>query len=159
AWGEEHASWRVAESLNNLSGLLIARGSYAQAEPLWRRALIGYENTLGPDHPQTAGCLGLGASLARRQGRYDEAESRARTALAVVERRLGRDHPDLVPLLLERGRIARAGDDLEPAAADLRRAQPLSETRLGGEPPVFPPSLALMAQVLVKQGKSLEAEP
>jgi len=40
----------VATSLNNLAGLLGAKGDSAGAEPLYRRALTIDEKTLGPPH-------------------------------------------------------------------------------------------------------------
>jgi len=43
----------VANSLNNLAVLLHAKGDYAGAEPLMRRAVAIDEKALGPDHPQT----------------------------------------------------------------------------------------------------------
>ncbi len=36
---------------SNLAGLYRAQGQYAQAEPLFQRALHIAEKTLGPEHP------------------------------------------------------------------------------------------------------------
>ena len=52
ALGPDHLD--VARSLNNLAGLLKAKGNYAAAEPLYRRALAIAEKALGPDHPNVA---------------------------------------------------------------------------------------------------------
>jgi tetratricopeptide (TPR) repeat protein len=43
----------VAQSLNNLAGLYDSQGKYAEAEPLYQRALAISEKALGPDHPHT----------------------------------------------------------------------------------------------------------
>ena len=43
----------MANSLNNLAGLLKAKGDYAGAEPLCRRALAICTERLGGDHPTT----------------------------------------------------------------------------------------------------------
>ena len=40
--------------LNNLAALYYAQGQYAQAEPLYKRALAIWEKALGPDHPYVA---------------------------------------------------------------------------------------------------------
>jgi tetratricopeptide (TPR) repeat protein len=48
ALGPDHPS--MAAALNNLAGLLEAKGDYARAEPLYRRALAINEKTLRPDH-------------------------------------------------------------------------------------------------------------
>jgi tetratricopeptide (TPR) repeat protein len=49
--GPDHP--HVATSLNNLAALLEAQGKYAEAEPLYRRAIAICEKTLGPEHPNT----------------------------------------------------------------------------------------------------------
>ena len=38
-------------SLTNLGSLIYDQGRYADAEPLFERALTIEEKTLGPDHP------------------------------------------------------------------------------------------------------------
>jgi len=64
----------VATSLNNLAGLYYAQGHYAQAEPLFKRALAIDEKAFGPDHPRVAMSLKNLAVLYRAMGRDDEAE-------------------------------------------------------------------------------------
>ncbi len=44
----------MATSLNNLAVLYKAQGKYAEAEPLYKRALRIDERALGPDHPDVA---------------------------------------------------------------------------------------------------------
>ena len=44
----------MATSLNNLAVLYDNQGQYAQAEPLYKRALAIAEKALGPDHPLVA---------------------------------------------------------------------------------------------------------
>ena len=44
----------VATTFINLAELFRAKGYYTEAEPLYQRALIIYENTLGPEHPHVA---------------------------------------------------------------------------------------------------------
>ena len=72
ALGPEHPN--VATSLNNLAGLYEDQGKYAEAEPLYRRALAIQENALGPMHPHLAKSLNNLAGLYHAQGRYVEAE-------------------------------------------------------------------------------------
>ena len=52
----------VARSLNNLAQLYRDQGRYADAEPLYKRALAIYEKSLGPDHRDVATAL---SNLAR----------------------------------------------------------------------------------------------
>ena len=65
---------RLAKSLNNLAEVYSAQGRYANAEPLFKRALAIYEKALGPEHPNVATGLNNLALLYNAQGRYAEAE-------------------------------------------------------------------------------------
>jgi len=60
--------------LNNLAGLYHHQGRYADAEPLFKRALAINEKSLGPDHPALATPLGNLAGLYADQGRYADSE-------------------------------------------------------------------------------------
>jgi len=51
--GPEHPS--TGASLNNLAGFYESQGKYAEAEPLYKRALEITEKALGPEHP----CVGI----------------------------------------------------------------------------------------------------
>ena len=64
----------VAQSLNNLALLYMAQGRYAEAEPLYKRALAILQKALGPEHPANATSLNNLALLYHAQGRYSEAE-------------------------------------------------------------------------------------
>ena len=44
----------MAASLNNLGGLYREQGQYAEAEPLYQRALAIAEKALGPEHLEVA---------------------------------------------------------------------------------------------------------
>ena len=56
----------MAVSLNNLAVLYDSQGQYAQAEPLYRRALAIWERAIGPDHPDVATSLENMAALYRK---------------------------------------------------------------------------------------------
>lgn len=49
--GPDHTN--VATDLNNLAELLQATNRLSEAEPMMRRALKLFEDSLGPDHPNT----------------------------------------------------------------------------------------------------------
>jgi tetratricopeptide (TPR) repeat protein len=82
----------VAISLNNLADFYRAQGRYADAEPLYKRALAIREKALGPDHPDIATSLNTLAELYRAQGRYADAEPLYKRSLAIREKALGPDH-------------------------------------------------------------------
>ena len=72
ALGPDHPE--VALLLNNLALLYQVQGRYADAVPLYKRALAIREKALGPDHPDVAGSLNNLAELYRAEGRNAEAE-------------------------------------------------------------------------------------
>lgn len=68
-------------TLNNLAVFYKAQKRYAEAEPLYQRAMAIFEQSLGPRHPNVAICLDNYAELLRKTKRMDEAramEARAR---------------------------------------------------------------------------------
>ena len=76
---------RLATSLNNLAVLYIIQGKYAEAEPLYKRALAIFEKALGPEHPGVAQSLENYAALLRQTCRSAEAtemEARAKVIRA-----------------------------------------------------------------------------
>jgi Tfp pilus assembly protein PilF len=106
----------AASRLLNRSGLYLDdRARYAEAEPLYQRALAIREKALGADHPDTATSLNNLATLYYHQGRSGEAEPLYRRTLAIREKAQGPDHPSTIlsvgnyaRFLRERGRPAEA---------------------------------------------------
>ena len=113
-YGEAEKSFRIAikeaekfgpegeslgASLNNLGLVYSAQGKYAEAEPLYKRALVIVDKVLGPEHPSVATGLNNLAALYDAQGRYTEAEPLYRRSLAIDEKSLGPEHPDLAASL------------------------------------------------------------
>ena len=84
---------RLATSLNNLAVLYRAQAKYAEAEPLYQRALAIQEKVLGPEHPDVANSLNNLAFLYGAQGKYAEAEPLYQRSLAIWEKALGPEHP------------------------------------------------------------------
>jgi hypothetical protein len=56
---------------------------YAEAEPLFKRALAILEKALGPEHPNVATVLENRASLLRNMGRPEEAPALEARAMAI----------------------------------------------------------------------------
>ena len=74
---------RLATSLNNLALLYKAQGRYAEAEPLYQRALAIREKALGPEPPDVATSLENYADLLRKTGRVSEATKMQARAKAI----------------------------------------------------------------------------
>ena len=153
---EHHA---VATSLNNLALLYSNQGQYAQAEPLYQRALEIQEKALGPEHPAVATSLNNLAGLYHNQGQHARAELLYQRALAVREKALGPEHPDmanslnnLALLYCNQGRFA--------AAESLyQRALEIQEKALGPEHPDVATSLNNLALLYDNQDQYMPAEP
>ena len=73
----------MALSLNDLAALYNAQGRYAEAEPLYKRALAIREKALGPAHPDVATSLENMAALYRNTGRENEAKELDKRAAAI----------------------------------------------------------------------------
>ncbi len=88
----------VAMSLDNLANLYQAQGNYAEAEPLYKRALAISEGVLGPEHPDVAQSLNNLARLYQDQRQYAEAEPLHKRSLAIREKALGPESIRMWPL-------------------------------------------------------------
>ena len=74
----------AAKALNNLAELYRVQGRYAEAEALYKRALIIGEKVLGPDHPDVGIYLSNLAGLRVSQADWSDAVTllkRGRTSL------------------------------------------------------------------------------
>ncbi len=120
---------RLALSLNELALLYQAQGKYAQAEPLYKRALAVAEQALGPNHPQVATSLNNLALLYHHQGKYAEAEPLYKRALAIREKVLGPEHPHVAAclenysVLLRKMNRGKEAEELEARAQAIRAKQ------------------------------------
>jgi len=85
--------------INYLGLALLQAGHYAEAEPLFNRALAIREKALGADHPDTSTSLNNLAFLYNSQGKYAEAEPLYKRALAIFEKTLGAEHPNVATVL------------------------------------------------------------
>ena len=79
----------LAATLNNQAELYKEEGRYADAEPLYKRALATWKKARGPDHPDVAQSLNNLADLYSAQGRYADAEPLYNRALASTPEQKG----------------------------------------------------------------------
>jgi tetratricopeptide (TPR) repeat protein len=154
------AGLEEATSALNQSGIYLkARGAYAEAEPLYRRALAIGEKTLGSEHPDVATRLNNLAGLLRATGRSGEAELLFRRALAIGEKTLGPKHPKVATRLNNLAGLLRATGRSAEAEPLYRRALAIGEKTLGPEHPSVAIWLNNLAGLLEATGRYDEAEP
>ena len=70
-------------------GVYKEEGRYADADPLYKRALATWKKALGPDHRDVAQSLNNLADLYLAQGRYADAEPLYKRALASTPEQKG----------------------------------------------------------------------
>jgi tetratricopeptide (TPR) repeat protein len=157
AFGPE--ALETATALNNLALTYQSLARFAEAEPLYRRAIEIDERALGEVHPDVASEYNNLAILLQDQGKYAEAEPLFRRAVEIGEKTLGKDHPDvargysnLALLLANEGKYAEA----EPL---YRRAIEIDERALGKVHPDVATEYNNLAELLRVQGKYVEADP
>ena len=160
---QEHYGEASEQSLNALSALasllVEVTSAFAEARPLYERALAINEKVLGPDHPETATSLNNLASLLNTLGEYDAARPLYERALAIYEKVLGPDHPSTATSL---GNLAGLLDTLgesDTARPLYERALAIYEKVLGPDHPDTATSLNNLAVFLRNAGSLEEAEP
>jgi tetratricopeptide (TPR) repeat protein len=155
--GPEHPD--TGECLNNLANLLLAKGDYDAAEPLYRRALAIAEKAQGPEHPSTGTFLNNLAGLLQDKGDYDAAEPLFRRALGIGEKVKGPEHPYTGAILGSLANLLREKGHYDDAVPLMRHAVAIAEKVLGSEHPETGSVLHNFAFLLDDKGDYETAEP
>ena len=134
-------------------------GRYAQAEPLYRRALTIREKALGPEHPDVAQPLNNLALLYYATGRKEEAEPLYQARPRDQGEGLGPDHPDVAQSLNNLALLYYATGRKEEAEPLFKRAIAIGEKMLGPEHPDLATWLNNLAALYYATGRKEEAEP
>ena len=150
---------RHRRSYNNLAVNLNAQGKYAQAQPLFEKALEIRRRLLTDDHPDTASSYNNLACNLNAQGKYAQAQPLFEKALEIRRRLLTDDHPDtaisynnLAGNLNAQGKYAQAQPLFEKALEIRRRL-------LTDDHPDTAISYNNLAFNLNAQGKYAQAQP
>jgi tetratricopeptide (TPR) repeat protein len=144
-------SYKAAQYLRNC-------GRYAEAEPLFQRAVHIREQAQGSDHPDVARVLNYLAVLYWHQGKYPEAEPLFRRVLSIREQRLGPDHSDTAGALNNLAVLYGSQGKYPEAEPLFRRVLSIREQRLGPDHSDTATTLNNLALLYREQGKYSEAE-
>ena len=135
------------------------QGKYAQAQPLFEKALDIRRRLPTEDHPETAQSYSKLARCLAEQGKFAQAEPLFKKALEISRRTLTDDHPDtaagyngLAYILSDQGKFAEAQPLLEKALEIRRRL-------FTDDHPDTAKSYAWVAANLNRQGKYAQAQP
>ena len=77
---------KVATSLVNLANTYRQQGKYAEAEPLYQRAIVAKEKGVGPLHKEMIPIFENYAKMLKAAGRTAEAEKMEKKVLAIFQR-------------------------------------------------------------------------
>ena len=129
-----------------------ALGAFAQARPLYERALALREKRLGADHPDTAETLNNFALSLREEGNYGAARALLERALAINEKAFGPAHAATATSVNNLALLLREQRDLAAARPLFERALAGVEKMLGADHPAAATSLGNLGLVLKDQG-------
>jgi tetratricopeptide (TPR) repeat protein len=151
---------QAAELLNRLGSYRHgALAAYAQARPLYERALAIREKVLGAEHPDTVLSLNNLALLLHTQGDNEGARPLYERALAIREKALGPEHPSTATSLNNLALSLHDQGELAAARPLYERALAIREKVLGAEHPDTANSLNNLASLLQAQGDYSGARP
>jgi tetratricopeptide (TPR) repeat protein len=129
-----------------------ALGAFAQARPLYERALALREKCCGRDHPDTAETLNNFALSLREEGNDGAARALLERALAINEKAFGPAHAATATSVNNLALLLREQGDLAAARPLFERALAGVEKMLGADHPATATSLGNLGLVLKDQG-------
>jgi len=153
------SSPEAARLLNQAAAYLNERARYAEAEPLYRRALGILEEMLGAEHPDVATSVNNLAQLLQATNRPGEAEPLMRRVLEFDEGSYGPNHPNVAIDLNNLAQLLKATNRLGEAEPLYRRALQIDEKALGPDNPNVAIRLNNLAMLMKTTNRLAEAEP
>ncbi len=150
---------QAAHLLNQTAYYLDDQARYAEAEPLYLRAIEIGEKTLGPEHPHLTTYLNNLAELYRDQGKYEQAEPLYLRAIEIDEKALGKDHPGLAIDLNNLALLYYSQGKYEQAEPLYKQAIEIDKKALDDDHPQLATHLNNLAGLYRAQGKYEQAEP
>src|SRR5579862_3251241 len=142
----------------SVADLYRRQGRFQEAKPLYQRALVLAEQTLGRHHSYIASILNKQALLDRSERRYRDAAVRYQRALAIARRAWGASHPQVAAAYYNLGALEHERGRHAAAEPFVRRALKLRDRALAPDHPDLAANLALLAATLAGQKKYPEAE-
>ncbi len=156
---QDRVAYQSSRTMNEQAETHLAQGKYAQAQPLFQKALGIRRRLLTDDHPDTATSYNNLAENLAYQGNYAQAQPLLEKALEIRRRLLSEDHPqtaesynNVAANLLDQGKYSQAQPPLEKALEINRRLLTDNHPDTAG-------SYNNLAENLAYQGKYAQARP
>ena len=147
-----------AKLLGNLAALYKDQGRYAEAEPLYLRAIALLEQHVGGESLDAAYSLSNLATLYKDQERFAEAEPLYQRALRIWEQHLGPDHTQVALAVNNLGEFYKDQGRLAEAEPLYHRALEIYQEQFGPEHFLVAIVLNNQADIYREQGRYVEAE-
>jgi tetratricopeptide (TPR) repeat protein len=147
-----------AKALNQQAIALGREARYAEAESLYKRALVIAERALGENSPSIATILSNLADVYEAQHRYAQAEPLHKRAVAIREKALGPNHPDVAMSISELAAMYWRQGRYPEAEPLLKRALAIREKALAPDNPDVATSLNNLGALYERQGRYGDAE-
>lgn len=148
----------VATVLTEVALHYNAHAAWADAEPLFQRAIAIDRKTLNPNHPHLANSVGGLGSLYWSVGRYTEAEPLLRLAATIYENNSPFEDRNFAAVNSELGLLYRDIGNYTKAEPFLKRAIIIGEKTLGPEDPDLADGLNNLALLYNDVRRYAEAE-
>lgn len=145
-------------SITELAAFFNHCARYADAEPLFRRALEISELRHGPEHAAVGSLLNNLAGLLHATNRLNEAEPLFRRAVQIAEKNSGSEHPTVLLGVLNLANLLHATNQLAEAESLIRQEIQIGEKRLGPDHPDVAAGISILAQLLHATNRLDEAE-
>ncbi|KIW99702.1 uncharacterized protein Z518_11115 [Rhinocladiella mackenziei CBS 650.93] len=146
------------EKVFTIALLLQQQIQLGEAEQMYRRALTGYEKTLGAEHISTLGTVNNLGLLYTKQGKLSEAEQMYRRALAGMKKVLGVDHLSTINTVNNLGLLYAEQSKLNEAEQMYQRALTGYEKVFGVDHLSTLSTFNNLGNLYAEQGKLSEAE-
>gem|GEM_PF-154166 len=149
----------AARMLNQAGEYLNERAQFANAEPLFRRALAIREKVFGIEHESVASSLNNLAGLYYNLGTYAEAESTWSRALTIMENAFGNEDMRVATVLNNLAELYKKQGRYVQAEPLYHQSLAIYQNTLGDEHQRVAVSFNNLAALYLQQGKYAEAEP
>ena len=148
---------RAASRENNLGNIAVDAGRYTDALVHFEAALVGFERTLGPEHPTVSYVHNNLGNLHFTMGSFAAARTSYIRGQEILERALGGDAPLVRNSVNNIAATMTAMGEYEEATALHRRNLAAREALLGPDHPDVAQSVSNLALTLTAMGHHVEA--
>ncbi len=148
----------VADSLVQVATVLLAKGDYARAEPMFIDALSAFRNSMRGDSPLLVNTMINLSTALFFNARFTEARETAQNALAMQRRLTPQDGEPAAKLLINLANYARMSGDLAIARTSAEQAVNIMATRASGDHPALAEAIYALAWVALDEGSIHEAQ-